>query len=494
MAEPSAKILRQTLEETLNGEADNIDRLSALPESVLLSILSRLELKEAAATSVLSTAWRDLFLQLRHIQLTFNGNGHPRLFHLFTLFVNRMLRERNPKVPIRVIRLTVRNFTEMMKPDYKSLMMSTGAAMSACNVKTIDYTIGNCSVTTEASSIPLPPAMFISETLSGLRLLLPEGWNLPEKVWLPKLRYVHFIPFRLVDENCVQRFLDGCPRLENMMLVIKDEIKVKTLCMSSSIMKFVILGWDLIDESETSITVKSESLLRLTLSLKGAHKVNLDAPNLKFFSIKGQAVELNMIQSVPSIEEAVIAADCMFQFSDWTVFYSRCDKVCTFFGELQNLTLLHISEPIMKALYISRPVMPTFRNMYKIKLVPDYSNEEFTRYWVANVLFNLFQRCPNLKVLSFEKVFDNYFGDVDLESVFPISMVQNLKELEIFDFKGREIEYKLVEFFMNNGSSLVIVSLRKDVLTPKTYTWTRRQQKRILSFLTCSEECKVLFR
>jgi len=42
--------------------------------------------------------------------------------------------------------------------------------------------------------------------------------------------------------------------------------------------------------------------------------------------------------------------------------------------------------------------------MYKIKLVPDYSNEEFTRYWVANVLFNLFQRCPNLKVLSFEKV------------------------------------------------------------------------------------------
>jgi len=91
-------------------------------------------------------------------------------------------------------------------------------------------------------------------------------------------------------------------------------------------------------------------------------------------------------------------------------------------------------------------------------------------------------------------VFDNYFGDVDLESVFPISMVQNLKELEIFDFKGREMEYKLVEFFMNNGSSLVIVSLRKDVLTPKTYTWTRKQQKRILSFLTCSEECKVLFR
>ncbi|BAT84320.1 hypothetical protein LR48_Vigan03g125300 [Vigna angularis] len=500
MVEPSAKILRRTLDENLDGETDNIDRLSALPESILLYIISFLELREAAATSILSTTWRDLFLQFRSIVATFNEHGvfsseHHRLFDLFVGFVNRMLRERNPEIPIKVIRVTVKNFTERMKLGYESLMMSTAFAMSTCKVETIDYSFDMCFERTEPPSIVLPSEMFISETLTGLRLILPKGWVLPEKVWLPKLRYAHLIPFRLVDENSIQRFLDGCPRLENVMFIMKDETtKVKNLHMSSSSLKFVMLDWHVIEETNMSITVKAENLLRLFLSLRGGHKVNLDAPNLKFFSIEGQALELNMIQSVPSMEQATIATDCMFHFSDWNDFYSRSAKTCAFFGEFQNLRSLNISEPIMKALYVSKPVMPTFRNLYKIRLIPRYCKDDFTRYWIAHVLFNLFEKCPNLQVLSFKKVFDNYFGEVDFESVFPVSMVQNLKKLEICDFRGLEMEYKLVEFFMNNGQSLVIVSLKKNYSTPYNYLWKQNQRDRILSFLTHRDECAIVFK
>ncbi|QCE11516.1 hypothetical protein DEO72_LG10g2749 [Vigna unguiculata] len=493
MAEPSAKILRRTVD----GEADKIDRISALPQSVLLSILSRLDLKEAAATSVLSTTWRDLFLQLPKIELTFdiygNPSDHPRLFHIFTLLAHRVLRERNPEAPIRSLNVSVRNFTERMEKDYRSLLMSAAAAVSTYKVQQFDLSL-MFRLITKSLKIFIPPAIFTSETLTSLRLTLSAGWDVPENVWLPNVTVVHFLPFLLVDENCVQRFLDRCPRLEDMMFKMKDEGKVKNLCMSSSTVKSVMLGWDLKDESETSITVKSESLLRLTLSLNRTHTVNVNAPNLKFFSIKGKALELNMIQSVPSIEEAVIASDCMLEFSNLNNFYSRSEKACTFFGELQNLTLLHISEPIMKALYVSKPELPTFRNMYKIKLIPDYSLDDFSRYWIAKVLFNLFQNCPNLKVLCFEKAFDNYFGEVDLESVFPTSMVQNLKELEIFNYRGRDMEYKLVEFFMNNGRSLEIVYLRKYDLMPNTSTWKRKQRERISSFLTSSEDCEIIFR
>ncbi|XP_027929691.1 F-box/LRR-repeat protein At4g14096-like isoform X2 [Vigna unguiculata] len=411
MAEPSAKILRRTLDEALDGEADNIDRLSALPESVLLHILSGLELKEAAATSVLSTTWRDLFLQRPNIELAFDIYGNPsdrsRLFHIFTLFANRVLRQRNPEAPITSLKVSVKDFTKRMEEDYRSLLMSAAAAVYTYKVQQFDVDLGTYNLSTETSSIVLPPAMFTSETLTRLLLTLSVGWDVPENVWLPNLRYAHFIPYRLMHEDSIQRFLDGCPSLETLMFLMRvtteDETEVKTLCISSSSLKLLMVDWDMIDETEMNITVKSESLERLTLYLKGGHNVNVDAPNLNFFSISGQVLDLNIIQGLPSINEAVLDVAYTFQVSDLNEFFTRSEKVCTFFRELQNLTLLSISEPIMEALYDSTMAMPTFRNMYKIKLIPDYS-DDFPRERMQHVLFNLLESCPKLQVLSFERI------------------------------------------------------------------------------------------
>src|SRR4051794_23187169 len=52
-----------------------IDRLSSLPEAILLSILSLLALQTAVSTSVLATQWRNLWKQLPSIELNKNyGN------------------------------------------------------------------------------------------------------------------------------------------------------------------------------------------------------------------------------------------------------------------------------------------------------------------------------------------------------------------------------------------------------------------------------------
>jgi len=355
MAEPSAKILEETLEETLDGEADNIDRLSELPESVLLSILSCLELKEAAATSVLSTTWRDIFLQLPNICLNFNINRNPpeqaRLFHIFTLFAGRVLRERNPEAPVWFLKVSVRNFTKMMEEDYRSLLMSAAAAVSTQKVYQFDLHL-TCSLLIESLNIVLPPAMFTSETLTILRLTLYADWDVPENVWLPNLKYAHFIPYRLMHENSIQRFLDGCPRLQGLILMIGDitdsyETNVKTLRISSSSLKNLRLGWDQMDESEImNIIVKSESLERLTLSLTGGHRVNVDTPNLNFFSITGYVLELNMIQNLPLIDEAVLDVQYIIESST----YPQTQNASTFLRALENVRLLDISEQSMKVL------------------------------------------------------------------------------------------------------------------------------------------------
>jgi len=44
--------------------------------------------------------------------------------------------------------------------------------------------------------------------------------------------------------------------------------------------------------------------------------------------------------------------------------------------------------------------------MYKIKFIPDYSLDEFSSNGIQHVFFNLFQRCPNLQVLSFHDKID----------------------------------------------------------------------------------------
>jgi len=364
MAEPLLEMIRQSLLETLvealdRRRADKIDRISTLPQSVLLHILSLLDFKEAAATSVLSTSWRDLFLQLPNILLVFDTNGNPsdnpRLFHIFTLFANRVFRERNPEASIKLLHVSVRNYTKRMEEDYRSLLMSVAAAVSTHKVHQFSLDLGTYSSSTKGSSIVLPPAMFRSETLTSLLLTLFVGWDVPENVWLPNLRDAHFLPYRLMHENSIQRFLDGCPRLEKLMFCIrlitwKVETKVKTLRMSSSTLKVLGVTWDLIDETEMSIAVKSESLESLTLCLRGGHKVNVDAPNLKSFDISGHVRELNIIQGFPSIDEAEIDVAYTFQASDLDNFYSRSEKASTFLRALGNVRLLRISEPIMKVL------------------------------------------------------------------------------------------------------------------------------------------------
>jgi len=94
---------RLTLDGGEDGE-NRIDRLSSLPECVLLLILSFLDLKEAATTTVLAKSWKDLFLQLPSIDLTFPIDDNYctciRRFHLFSMFANRMLLQRNEDVPI----------------------------------------------------------------------------------------------------------------------------------------------------------------------------------------------------------------------------------------------------------------------------------------------------------------------------------------------------------------------------------------------------------
>lgn len=99
---PEKKVLKKAPDD------DTIDRLSALPDCVLLHILSLFNTKDAAATSILSSRWKNLFVLLPDIDLSFSvdddSSDCDRMFYDFVNFANRVIGKQKD-APIRKIRL-----------------------------------------------------------------------------------------------------------------------------------------------------------------------------------------------------------------------------------------------------------------------------------------------------------------------------------------------------------------------------------------------------
>ena len=87
---PDNKVLNTTQEDD-----GNVDRFSALPDYELLYILSCFYTKSAAATSILSKRWRNLFVLLPEIDLYFfvykDVPDSDRLYSDFINFTNRVI-------------------------------------------------------------------------------------------------------------------------------------------------------------------------------------------------------------------------------------------------------------------------------------------------------------------------------------------------------------------------------------------------------------------
>ncbi|CDP13118.1 unnamed protein product [Coffea canephora] len=467
MADPPEKKVQRT------PDGDSIDRLSALSDCVLLHILSLLKTKEAAASSILSTRWRNLFVSLPDIDLCFcvddDASDRDRLFYQFTHFSNRVIEQRNT-APIRKIRLRVEHFVERYRLAFESLLISAAAAISTYSVDQLRISV-EMDTTTEKFSILFPPGIFSSETIVSLSLNLDVGWNVPDFVWLPNLKYLYLMRFTLSEES----------------------IEVEVLHISSPLLKVLVLCWNEKVELEFTVVVKSENLETLVCSLERQHKVIVDAPNLKSLNVDGHVLEVHIIQSLVSIDKAVVRAEFLHNVTNLGDLFFRVQHAFEFISGLQNVKSLNLSENILKALYFSQPALPTFRNLIKLELEPVYCHS-FPRSWILQVLSNLFESSPNLEVLIFSGVFKNYFGEDEkfgsvFPQAFPLSFIEHLKVIEMSNFNGEEHEFKLAEYFLKNGKSLKKIALERE-------GWKSVPEycNRILSFKKCSEDCQIVFR
>lgn len=472
--------------EAPDQENDGIDRLGALPDDILHHIMSFLYTKDAAATCVLSTRWRNLFSSIPVLHLNINGLPDPVLesddsdeeFFESLSIGYKVILQRN-RAPIRKLRVWVYRLVERFQ---LAIDFFISAALQ-CDVKELDIVVSH-----NATGRLFPLEIFTYKTLVTVKLSWQVNLVVPSSVFLPNLKVLHLTgPMGVVDENCFPRLIRGCPSLEELYLVLhRLSVMIEVVDLSSPSLKklrLTSLG------GRYNYVIDCNSLEYLEVSGFGNHMFMLNVPNLKDLEYEIDAQRVTFIQELKSLVRATISSAQLD--AEGTESQQAFDLV----NRLQSVQSLDLCHHSLQALHYSRHLLPTYENLTALVIKAPW-DDDFDHRNLWTMLPALLQRAPNLEVLIFHKVFRNDFSGTKefkciLAEAIPICFVERLREIEIREFYGEEYEIKLVQYFLQNGKSLKKMTLCGVRQQSNTLSdaWNK-----ILLFNKSSEVCQIVFK
>jgi hypothetical protein len=199
-----------TIELTDVGDDLN-DMISALPEGVLLHILSLLPTKDAVRTSVLATKWKHLWKYLsafhfenvdpRYESTHQNQNAANCLLDL----VGRLLDKSN-----KIERLSVEIFRISVDRNKVSYLISSAMKHK---IQYLRLSLGDSN-----DQFMLPHSFSTFTSLNELWLGLEFTLHVPSGICFPSLKKLVVSNATFANENSVQQLFSGCPVLEELDL------------------------------------------------------------------------------------------------------------------------------------------------------------------------------------------------------------------------------------------------------------------------------------
>ncbi|CAH2064291.1 unnamed protein product [Thlaspi arvense] len=178
--------------------AMNEDRISELPEALLLQILSLLATKDAIATSVLSKGWRSLWKMVPRLEFV-----SP--IKKFATNVGRSLLLHQAPV-LESLHLRVRDSC-----DIGDIGVLAGIAF-ARHVREFVLDVFSYKL------VPFPSSLFFSASLETLKLENLIQLHVPSPVSMKSLKTLHLVFVTYKDDESFRNLLSGCPNLENLVL------------------------------------------------------------------------------------------------------------------------------------------------------------------------------------------------------------------------------------------------------------------------------------
>ncbi|RDY02710.1 F-box/FBD/LRR-repeat protein, partial [Mucuna pruriens] len=248
-----------------------MDRLSELPDFVLLHIMKFMSMKHAVQTCVLSTRWKKLWKHLTN--LAFNSSDFVNLVH-FSKFVSWVMSNRDNSVSLHSLDLRRKGCI-----DHEFLDRIMGYAVSH-DVQQLTVEV-NLNV---KLGFKLHPGIFSCESLTFLKLSIwavPSMTELPSSLSLPALKSLHLehVTFTVNDSDCAEPF-SNCHMLNTLVL---DHCNLhnaaKFLCICNSNLSTLTIG-STIQEVPYKFVLSTPNLRSLAVMRDPIHQ--LSACNLSF--------------------------------------------------------------------------------------------------------------------------------------------------------------------------------------------------------------------
>ncbi|XP_061371781.1 F-box/LRR-repeat protein At3g26922-like isoform X2 [Gastrolobium bilobum] len=196
---------------------NNEDRLSDLPDCVLIHLMSFVPTKDAIRTCVLSRRWKNLWKQLPSLIL---HSSHFGLKALFYKFVPRVLSFRDYSVPVHHFDFDV---SGRVPPQLVKRVLRYALSH---NVQQLKLSV-DCD-------LDLPRSLFFCQTLTSLDLSVNSRFNsLPKSLNLPALTSLRLHNFVFGDGELLEPF-SSCTKMKTLVIDNCDVRDTQTLCISNA--------------------------------------------------------------------------------------------------------------------------------------------------------------------------------------------------------------------------------------------------------------------
>ncbi|KAF8391413.1 hypothetical protein HHK36_023718 [Tetracentron sinense] len=437
--------------ESSNDEDEKLDRISGLPDFILLQILSSMPTKDAVNTSVLSKRWEYLWSSLPVLDFSVpnhdfsDPNKYPE--DEFVYFVDRTLFFYEGS-KIRKFRLDFGYFSG----SFASYVDSWIRFVVRKKVEELDLDLS-------PNLYELPPHLCNNDSLAKLRLKYcdfrprgPFSWRL-----LTSLSLDH-IP---LSDNLIQDILSGSPSLE--YLDLQECRGLMHLNITSPSIKQLIVQYD---DHDVYDSTKSDSVLEIS------------APNLQSLGIIGFWCRRCRLMNLQCLVQASL------NFRVVTNDFEGCDNILR-----EVLESLHHVKDLTIGSWCIR-ILST----WELKILPSPPSKRkcLTLYtylmkWDLPGIASLLRSSPDLETLVVKMSFANRTQDFDGENYWNSlkhsfqCLLHNLKTVKIVSFVGRDCEMDLVQFMLKHAMVLEKMVIYSERL-PDLKWWKRFMPEELLEF------------
>ncbi|KAK7311665.1 hypothetical protein RJT34_09948 [Clitoria ternatea] len=323
-----------------HSESENQDRLSDLPDSLLLHILSFLHAKHAVRTCILSTRWKHLW---KHLPTLILHSSDFWTFKTFTKFVSRLLSLRDGSSAINDL-------------DFERHGCIEPQLLKRIVKYAVSHNVQRLGISVKCDISHFPPCIFSCRTLTSLKLsVCPRGYIygstlFPKSLNLTALTSLHLQHFTFCkgDNDRAEPF-SACNKLNHLIIDHCNVRDALTLCISS--------------DSLVSLTMRSDHS-------KDFFKIELDTPNLRDFAFSGTPYQQLLGKNVSSLEQVNVDAEI------WSTSLESPLILLSWLLELANIKSLTVSASTLQVLFlipdllkIKLPCLGNLKSL-KVKLKP----------------------------------------------------------------------------------------------------------------------------